>query len=86
MPCIGGFFSVLWYQPHTAELCHARYAVFLAKFLYPSFRYTPLLRCFGSRDIFKHCFHPFVTIIKIIIYGHPNKIKKQSVNKENYFS
>ena len=52
---VNRLFSVLWYQPHTAELCHTRYAIFLAQLLNPSLRNAPLFRRFWGGDIFKHC-------------------------------
>ena len=53
-PHIFWFFSIRWYQPHTAELKSARYAIFFAQLLNPSFGNAPLFCRFWCRDIFKH--------------------------------
>ena len=53
-PPINRLFSVLWYQPHTAEFCNTRYSVFFAQLLNPSFGNAPLFCRFWGRDIFKH--------------------------------
>lgn len=53
-PSINRLFSVLWYQPHTAEFCNTRYTFFFAQLLNPPLGNAPLFCRFWGRDIFKH--------------------------------
>ena len=59
---INRLFSILWYQPHTAEPCYAGYAVFFTQLLHPSFRNAPFFAAFGAEIYpapFKRLFYFF---------------------------
>lgn len=45
---INRLFSILWYQPHTAEPCYAGYAVFFTQLLHPSFGNAPFFAASGA--------------------------------------
>ena len=76
-PHIFWFFSVRWYQPHTAELESARYAIFFTPLLYPPFGNTPLFRSFRRRNVFKHRFSLLKRLYQILYSVSRMKARKK---------